>query len=276
MSAYGALRGKLRYVDERKPPNLVRREGFTIVVAARLFQLTNLLRTANSLTSTVTTANTDGCAAPSRREGRPDDVADLVARVKTGEHELFYELIRPCERAIFLTAMKILGNEADAEEVAQEAVLKAFTHLDQFRAEAKFSTWLIQITVNEARIKLRKDRRKLYQSIDEGIADEDGDYIPRDFADWREIPSEALERKELREALDRGLQILAPKYREVLVLRDVQRFNTQETARILGITEGVVRTRLLRARLQMRDALAPGIDASWAAGRSEYKKVRPW
>jgi len=99
---------------------------------------------------------------------------------------------------------------------------------------------------------------------------------PKDLADWREIPSEELQRKELRDALRRAMAALAPKYREVLIMRDVQHVSIAETARILGISEANVKTRLLRARLQMREALAPGIDGSWVTGRDEYKKVRPF
>jgi RNA polymerase sigma-70 factor (ECF subfamily) len=201
---------------------------------------------------------------------------ELVRRACEGDKDAFYCLVRPCERAIYVAAVSILNNPADAEEVAQEAVLKAFTHLAGFRAEAKFSTWLIQITINEARLRLRKDRRHLYDSLDERRTDAEGDYDPKDFADWREIPSEELKRAELRNALQRAMATLAPKYREVLILRDVQSLSTQETAEILGISEGNVKTRLLRARLQMRDALAPGIDGTWSAGKPEYKKVRPW
>jgi RNA polymerase sigma-70 factor (ECF subfamily) len=201
---------------------------------------------------------------------------ELVRRACEGDKDAFYSLVRPCERAVYVAAISILNNPADAEEVAQEAVLKAFTHLAGFRAEAKFSTWLIQITINEARLRLRKDRRHLYESLDERRTDADGDYDPKDFADWREIPSEELKRGELRNALKRAMATLAPKYREVLILRDVQNLSTEETAEILGISEGNVKTRLLRARLQMRDALAPGIDGSWSAGKPEYKKVRPW
>jgi RNA polymerase sigma-70 factor (ECF subfamily) len=202
--------------------------------------------------------------------------AALIARVLAGDSGAFYELVRPHERSIYTAAYSVLGNEADAEDVSQEAVLKAYTHLARFRAEAKFKTWVIQITLNEARMKLRKDRRKLYDSLDEPTEDQDGDYIPRDFADWREIPSEALQQKELRQALSRALASLASKYREVFVLRDLQKLSIAETAKMLGITESSVKTRLLRARLQMRDALAPGIDGSWTTGREEYKKVRPW
>jgi RNA polymerase sigma-70 factor (ECF subfamily) len=202
--------------------------------------------------------------------------AELIAMSCTGDRDAFYCLIQPCERGVFAAAMSILNNAADAEEVVQEAVMKALAALPRFRGEAKFSTWLIQITINEARLKRRKDRRHLYDSIDEQQTDDQGDAFPKDFADWREIPSEELQRKELREALKRALDSLAPKYREVLILRDIQHLSIQETAQVLNLSEGNVKTRLLRARFQMRDALAPGIDGSWASGKTEYEKVRPW
>jgi len=202
--------------------------------------------------------------------------AELIAMSCTGDRDAFYCLIQPCERGVFTAAMSILNNAADAEEVVQEAVMKALAALPRFRGEAKFSTWLIQITINEARLKRRKDRRHLYDSIDEQQTDDQGDAFPKDFADWREIPSEELQRKELREALKRALDSLAPKYREVLILRDIQHLSIQETAQVLNISEGNVKTRLLRARFQMRDALAPGIDGSWTSGKAEYEKVRPW
>jgi len=205
-----------------------------------------------------------------------DREAKLIHRVCAGEREAFYELVRPYERAIYFAAKGVLDNPADAEEVAQETVLKAFNALPNFRFEAKFSTWIIQIAINEARMKFKKDRRHLYESMDAERQDEEGDYRPKDLADWREIPSEALQRKELREALRRAMSALAPKYREVLILRDVQHVSIAETAKILGISEANVKTRLLRARLQMREALAPGIDGSWVTGRDEYKKVRPF
>jgi RNA polymerase sigma-70 factor, ECF subfamily len=182
--------------------------------------------------------------------------ASLISRVVDGDHEAFADLLKPYERMIYLSALSVLGNEADAEEVAQEGVLKAFRALPRFRREAKFSTWLVQIVLNEAKMKLRKDRRHLYDSLDEGTQTEDGDYIPRDFADWREIPSEALENSELRQALTTALASLPAKYRSVLVLRDVQQLSIRETADALGISEANVKTRLCRARLQMRDALA--------------------
>ena len=201
---------------------------------------------------------------------------DLIERVKAGESELFYLLIEPYQRAVYAVAFSVLGNEADAEDVAQESFLKAYAKLNQFRAECKFSTWLIQIAVNEARMRRRKERKALYESIDEGYMDDAGDYSPRDFADWREIPSEALAEKQLKDALSRAIASLKPIYREVFILRDVQGLNIRETADALGLNEPLVRTRLLRARLQMRDALAPGYDGTWFAGSPTYRKVRPF
>jgi len=201
--------------------------------------------------------------------------ADLIRRVCTGEHKAFEELVRPYERVVYVTAISVLRNPADAEEVAQEAVLKAFSNLSSFRGECKFSTWLVQITYNEARMKLRKDRRHLYESVDDPQQDKEGDYWPKDFADWRPIPSELLENDQVREALQNAIQSLAAMYREVVNLRDMQNLSIKETATILGIPETSVKTRLHRARLLLRDALAPGIDGLWNSGRP-YQKVRPW
>lgn len=193
----------------------------------------------------------------------------LIQRVQGGEAEAFYQLVQPYERAVFLAAVAIVKNDADAEEVAQEAILKAFKALARFRQEAKFSTWLIQIAINEAKMRLRKDRRHLYESIDQGQQNDQGDYIPKDFADWREIPSQALERRELRDALAKALESLPEKYRAILILRDVNHLSITETAQILGLSEANVKTRLSRARLQMRDALASGFGGLWSARSCE-------
>lgn len=204
---------------------------------------------------------------------QPCSEQELISRIKAGEKQLFYSLIRPYERGLYLAAFTIVQNEADAEDVAQEAVLKALSHLDQFRGEAKFSTWLIQICINEAKMRLRRDHKDRYESIDSGKETEEGDYVPMDVADWREIPSDALAHKELKEALARALASLQPKYREVFVLRDVQGMSIAEAAEVLGITQATVKMRLMRARLQMRDALAPGYDGSWTRGE-HYRPVR--
>ena len=201
--------------------------------------------------------------------------AGLIKSVCCGEREAFYELVHPYERMIYAIAISIVKNPADAEEVAQEAILKAFSNLSSFRAESKFSTWLVEITYNEAKLKLRKARPHLYESIDDPHQSEEGDFWPRDFADWRPIPCELLEEDERRQAVQDAINSLSPTYREVLVLRDLQQLSIKETATILGISEAGVKTRLHRARLLLRDSLAPGIDGCWVKGES-YRKVRPW
>jgi RNA polymerase sigma-70 factor (ECF subfamily) len=212
--------------------------------------------------------NNPGTAGTTREQ-------DLIARVQRGESEVFYELVQPYERRVYAAALAILRNDRDAEDVAQEAMLKALAHIRQFRAEARFSTWLIQITVNEALMRRRRERTAMTEAIDDQ-RDEEGEYTPRDFADWREIPSEALERKEVRQKLAQALSSLDRKYREVFVLRDVEQLNIQETAEALGISVASVKTRLLRARLMLRDLLAGGWDRGWFSRLPFEKGTKPW
>jgi len=199
----------------------------------------------------------------------------LIRRIQDGGHDLFYTLIQPYERRVYAAALAILRNEADAEDAAQEAVLKALKYIRQFRSESRFSTWLIQITVNEARMRIRKHNARMTEPIVDH-QDEEGNYIPRDFADWRDIPSETLERKEVRLQLGKALASLGEKYREVFVLRDMQHLSIEETAKALGISSGSVKTRLLRARLMLRDLLAPGLGGGWGSKLSFEKGTKPW
>jgi RNA polymerase sigma-70 factor (ECF subfamily) len=199
----------------------------------------------------------------------------LIRRICNGERELFYQLVRPYERRVYATAFAILHNEADAEDVAQEAILKAFKNIRQFRGDARFSTWLIQITVNEARMRRRKQHPEIMEAIVD-LTDEEGNYIPRDFADWREIPSEELERKEVRQKLAEALATLGEKYREVFILRDMQDLSIEETAKTLNISQASVKTRLLRARLMLRDLLAPGLGGPWTSRVSFERGNKPW
>jgi len=200
----------------------------------------------------------------------------LIERILVGERELFMELVRPYQKLVYSMAISVLKSEHEAEDVSQDALFKAFKNLSQFRGECKFSTWIIQITLNEARHRIRKRQRGKEDSIDCGLESDEGDYIPIDLADWREIPSEALQRKELRMALQRAISDLKPIYRDVLVLRDIEHLSVAETAQMLNISEASVKTRLLRARLQLRDALAPGFDGYWNTGSASYKRVRPF
>lgn len=201
--------------------------------------------------------------------------AALISRIRGGERELFYELIRPYEKRVFVISFTILRNEAEAQDAAQDAFLKAFRNLGQFRSESRFSTWLIRVAMNEARQRQRKNHPEIMRPI-EDQENEDGTYTPRDFADWREIPSEALERKEVREKLLWALGSLAQKYREVFVLRDVEHMSIDETAQVLGLSAGAVKTRLLRARLMLRDLLAPGLAGIWTSPAQIPKGTNPW
>ncbi len=184
------------------------------------------------------------------------DEAQLIASVLAGETQLYYELIRPYERSVYMMALSYMKNEADAEDVAQEAFLKAFHHLATFRSEAKFSTWLVGIALNEARSRLRHEAVMRMESIDDAL-EEGGHISPAILRDWREVPSEALERKEVREMLQKAITSLPDIYREVFLLRDVEELNNLETAAALCITVGNVKVRLHRARMMLQKQLTP-------------------
>jgi RNA polymerase sigma-70 factor (ECF subfamily) len=186
----------------------------------------------------------------------PRDEAQMIASILAGDTQLYHQLIRPYERSVYMMALSYMKNEADAEDVAQEAFLKAFHHLATFRAEAKFSTWLIGIALNEARSCLRREGILRMESIDD-TPDTAGNPSPAILRDWREVPSEALERKEVRKILQQAITNLPTIYREVFVLRDVEELNNEETAAALSISVGNVKVRLHRARLMLQKQLAP-------------------
>jgi len=182
--------------------------------------------------------------------------AALIARILAGERELFHDLIRPYERGLYLAAYSLVQNQSDAEDVAQDAVIKAYQALRSFRGDAKFSTWLMAITLNEARSRWRKNSGEQLDFLSD-CEDSTGDYTPSVLADWRYIPSQELERKELRQALREAMAKLSPEYREVLILRDVRGMSIAEAAVATGVNEGLVKVRLFRARLSMQKLLAP-------------------
>jgi RNA polymerase sigma-70 factor (ECF subfamily) len=205
------------------------------------------------------------------------DESALIERIRKGDKALFYELIRPYERSVYLSAYSVLRNQADAEEVVQETLLKAFTHLDQLRENDKFKAWLLLIAVNESRMRRRKDRQYLYESLEEQtMQTEEGEFMPRQFADWRDIPSDVAERKEIKAAVRTALDMLPDKYRTVFVLRDMQHLSVAETATVLGITVSAVKTQLHRARLQMREQLAPIFGKRWTERLPFGKGKNPW
>ena len=199
----------------------------------------------------------------------------VIERINSGHRELFMDLIRPHERTVYAMVFSLLANKEDAEDVAQEAFVKALAGLNQFRGESTFGTWLIQIAINEARMR----NRKLWRVPMYSLNDDDGhalEHLPKDFEDWREIPSTVLERAEIREALVRALSSLERHYREAFVMRDVQGLSISETSVILGISPGAVKTRLRRARLTLRDILAPRLGQDGRLGWVSKEVRNPW
>ena len=184
------------------------------------------------------------------------DEMQMITAILAGDTKLYHELIRPYERSVYKMALSFVKNEVDAEDIAQEAFLKAFRHLASFRGEAKFSTWLVGIALNEARSHLRRERAVRMESIDQ--ASDEGNHIsPAILRDWREIPSEALERKEVRNMLQNAIAGLPDIYRNVFILRDMEELSIAETAEALTVTIGTVKVRLHRARVMLQKRLAP-------------------
>ena len=185
----------------------------------------------------------------------PND-QELVQRVQKGDTEAFGVLALRHQRSVYWVIQAILRNQADSEEIRQETVVKALQHIRDFRGEARFATWLIRIAINEARMRQRKYRPGLYESLDEDKSEQD-DFRPRELSDWRPNPEQILAKEEIAELLRKAIQSLPSIYREVFLLRDVEHHSTEETATALAITVPAAKTRLLRARLMVREFLAP-------------------
>jgi RNA polymerase sigma-70 factor (ECF subfamily) len=182
-----------------------------------------------------------------------DDEALLVAHAKAGDTAGFTELVNRYERKIFRLAQNITQNREDAEDVMQEAFLKAYTNLDSFQGDSRFYTWLVRIAVNEALMKLRK-RRPGEFSLDEPV-DSGDDLMPRDIADWGPSPEQRFARAQMNAILTEAIEKLDPDFRIVFVLRDIEELSTEETAQLLNLSIPAVKSRLLRARLRLRQRL---------------------
>jgi RNA polymerase sigma-70 factor (ECF subfamily) len=184
----------------------------------------------------------------------PSEELVLVRAAKGGDDKAFGELVKRYDRNVFRIAQHITQNREDAEDVVQDAFLKAYTNLQQFQEQSKFYTWLVRIAVNEALMKLRRRRPERMVSLDEDIKTED-DSVPREVADWAPNPEQNYNQAELREILSRTIQGLPPGFRTVFILRDVEGLSTEETAEALELSIPAVKSRLLRARLQLRERL---------------------
>ena len=194
----------------------------------------------------------------------------LIARIRGGEPDLFHELIRPYERMVYLAIFAMVRNESEAEDAAQEVMISAYRHLNTFRGESKFSTWLVTIAMNEGRKRLRKSKAAKLESLDEEKEGHEGDFTPAALTDWREIPSVALEKKELRAKVREAVEGLPEIYREVVVLRDLEELNQEETASALGIPITLVKVRLHRGRMLMQKRLVPYLKNSAAAPKKGF------
>jgi RNA polymerase sigma-70 factor, ECF subfamily len=180
---------------------------------------------------------------------------DLVDKVRAGDMGAYEQLVRQYERRVFRIAQNITQNREDAEDVVQDAFLKAYRNINRFQGNSKFYTWLVRIAVNEALMKLRKRRTSRVVSMDDEVQTEEG-AIPREFADWSPNPEQLYGREELNEILSKTIQGLPPAFRTVFTLRDVDGLSTEETAEALKLSVPAVKSRLLRARLQLRERLA--------------------
>ena len=199
----------------------------------------------------------------------------LISRILSGHKDLFMDLVRPYQRTVYATVFTVVANKEDAEDVAQDTLMKAFARLHQFRKESTFGTWLIQIAINEARMRNRKQWLVPMMSLTHAKRDGKPN-VPKDFEDWREIPSTVLERVEVREALAKALSSLARHYREAFVLRDIHELSISQTAGVLGISPGAVKSRLRRARLMLRDMLAPELGQDGRLGWTSREVRNPW
>jgi RNA polymerase sigma-70 factor, ECF subfamily len=189
---------------------------------------------------------------------QPEDDLVLVERVLSGDRLAFETLVRRHERRIFRATVAVLGNVEDAEEAMQDAFIKAFRHMSQFRRESRFTTWLTRIAVNEALQKLRA--RKNLVSLED--VEETSELVePRRIGRWRDDPETLYGKQEMREMVEAAIRSLSPIYREAFVLQDVEGLSAEEAAEALGVTVPAFKSRLLRARLMMREALAARLEA---------------
>jgi RNA polymerase sigma-70 factor (ECF subfamily) len=193
-------------------------------------------------------------AIQSRVGEQVSDEQALVQAAKAGDVGAFEQLVKRYDRNVFRIAQHITQNREDAEDVVQDAFLKAYGNLEQFQGQSKFYTWLVRIAVNEALMKLRRRRPERMVSLDEEVKT-DEDSMPREVADWSPNPEQLYSQSELRDILGKTIQGLPPSFRTVFVLRDVEGLSTEETAEALDLSIPAVKSRLLRARLQLRERL---------------------
>ena len=217
---------------------------------------------------------TIGSAQSVVREVADDDL-DLVHAAKNGDVAAFEQLVSRYDRKLLRIAQSITHNREDSQDAVQEAFLKAYQNLSAFREDSKFSTWLFRITVNQSLIKLRRQRASREASLDEDFRAA-GDVLPKEVTDWAPNPEQLFWASELRDLLIKCLRELSPILRTVFVLRDIEGLTIDQTAEVLNVSQTVVKARLLRARLQLREGLNKYFSKqkeSARAGSSFYERL---
>jgi RNA polymerase sigma-70 factor (ECF subfamily) len=213
---------------------------------------------------------TAGSAQFAPKAGTRDDL-DLVHAAQDGDLSAFEELVERYDRQLFRIAKHITHNREDSQDAVQEAFLKAFQHIGDFRGDSQFSTWLIRITVNQALMKLRKGRTAKEVSLDDDFQ-ADRDVFPREVVDWAPNPEEHYRRSELRNILVKAFEELRPILRSVFVLRDIEGLSTDKTAEVLELSVTAVKARLFRARLQLRELLSEYFNAHKDEKKRSYSR----
>jgi RNA polymerase sigma-70 factor, ECF subfamily len=204
----------------------------------------------------------------------PEFEAECIRRILAGEKHLFHSLIRPCERSIYFLLLSILKNETDVDDAAQDTVIKVYQNLGKFRGDSQFRTWVLSIARNEGLGRLRKIGSRREDSLEAETDESTGDYTPAILTSWKEIPAEALERKELGAILRDAVDGLPEIYRNVVLLRDIEEMDIRQTAVALQISEAAVKVRLHRARALLQRRLAPQLKGfaprrkGWFGGRA--------
>jgi RNA polymerase sigma-70 factor (ECF subfamily) len=183
-----------------------------------------------------------------------NDDLKLVQASKNGNVAAFEQLVKRYDRKLFRIAQSVTHNREDSQDAVQEAFLKAYQHLGDFRGDSQFSTWLIRITLNQSLMKLRKLRRTKEVALDEDFGT-DEDVLPREVIDWAPNPEQLYSVSELRNILIKTIEELRPILRAVFVLQDLEGLSTDQTAEALNLSQSAVKSRLSRARLQLRERL---------------------
>jgi len=247
------MNGELRYRPEARTP-AAQQQQFGSLPPRPLHSSVENLKPETGCAEEFPQPSLMSTIQPIAGELEPHPDVALVDRVRGGDVSAYDTLVRKYERQVFRIAQHITQNREDAEDVMQDAFLKAYEKLEQFQGNSKFYTWLVRIAVNESLMRLRKRRTGKMVSIDEDIETDEGS-VPRDLADWAPDPEQNYNQAELAEILRKTIQGLPQGFRIVFVLRDVEGLSTEETAETLGLSIPAVKSRLLRARLQLRERL---------------------